>query len=213
MDIVGESGRSARTRLRRDSVQESAWLAEVLDALHIERAHVAGLSLGGWMTLAFAAYHPERVMKIVAMCPAPFIRLRWKFMLYGIRASLHPTTRAVRAMVDYMTTSPKVDRDEMTAMMLNIMRYRRPYMSRPRVLSESQLRQIQAPTLFLVGANEDIYDAASAAAYAARILPSVRTCIIPEAGHALNIEQPALINDLVLEFLTESDSFSPLSPS
>jgi pimeloyl-ACP methyl ester carboxylesterase len=39
-------------------------LAAVLEALGIERAHVVGYSMGGWMASALAAFHPERVASL-----------------------------------------------------------------------------------------------------------------------------------------------------
>ena len=39
-------------------------LAAVLDALGIERAHVVGYSMGGWMASALAAFHPERLVSL-----------------------------------------------------------------------------------------------------------------------------------------------------
>lgn len=36
-------------------------LATVLDRLGIERAHVVGYSMGGWMASALATFHPERI--------------------------------------------------------------------------------------------------------------------------------------------------------
>lgn len=42
----------------------AAHLAAVLDALEIERAHVIGYSMGGWMASALATFHPERIASL-----------------------------------------------------------------------------------------------------------------------------------------------------
>jgi pimeloyl-ACP methyl ester carboxylesterase len=39
-------------------------LVAVLDALGIERAHVVGYSMGGWMASALATFHPERLASL-----------------------------------------------------------------------------------------------------------------------------------------------------
>lgn len=49
------------------------FLAGFLDALGIERASIAGNSLGGGITWAFAAQYPERVDKIILLNAAGFI--------------------------------------------------------------------------------------------------------------------------------------------
>lgn len=47
-------------------------VAATLDELEIERAHVAGLSLGGWVSLEFAK--TERAISVTALCAAGFWR-------------------------------------------------------------------------------------------------------------------------------------------
>lgn len=44
--------------------RRASHLAAVLDALAIERAHIVGYSMGGWMASALAAFHPERVASL-----------------------------------------------------------------------------------------------------------------------------------------------------
>lgn len=46
-------------------VELADWLARVLDALGIRRAHFAGNSLGGQVLLAFARRHPDRLERLV----------------------------------------------------------------------------------------------------------------------------------------------------
>lgn len=41
-----------------------------LDRCGVERAHLAGNSLGGWVALELAAAHPERVTSVTALAPA-----------------------------------------------------------------------------------------------------------------------------------------------
>jgi pimeloyl-ACP methyl ester carboxylesterase len=45
-------------------------VVETLDAIRVERAHLAGNSLGGWIALELAAAHPDRVRSVTALAPA-----------------------------------------------------------------------------------------------------------------------------------------------
>lgn len=45
--------------------QRALHLIAVLDMLDIQRAHVIGYSMGGWMASALAAFHPERIASLV----------------------------------------------------------------------------------------------------------------------------------------------------
>jgi pimeloyl-ACP methyl ester carboxylesterase len=64
-DIIGEAGNSNENRPKLNSDGYADWLREVLDALGIKKAVVAGNSLGGWLALKFAAKYPQRVLKLI----------------------------------------------------------------------------------------------------------------------------------------------------
>lgn len=58
-------------------------VADTLDSLGINRAHLVGNSLGGWTALEFAAAFPERTATVVALAPAgmretPLVRKDWR---------------------------------------------------------------------------------------------------------------------------------------
>jgi pimeloyl-ACP methyl ester carboxylesterase len=63
----------------------------------------------------------------------------------------------------------------------------------------SSLPDIAVPVLVLVGARDEPFLAA--ADYLAAKIPGAAAAVIPEAGHASNIDQPELFNQLVLTFL------------
>lgn len=49
------------------------WILEVADELHVDRFHIAGLSLGGMMSLWMAINHPQRIQSVVMMCSGPVL--------------------------------------------------------------------------------------------------------------------------------------------
>ncbi len=53
--------------INRDTVAEH--LGRVLDALGLDKVHLAGHSLGGWRAASFAALHPARVDRLVLAAP------------------------------------------------------------------------------------------------------------------------------------------------
>jgi pimeloyl-ACP methyl ester carboxylesterase len=61
------------------------------------------------------------------------------------------------------------------------------------------LPNIAVPTLVLVGARDDHFLAA--ADYMAAKIPGARKVVIPDAGHAANLDQPDLFNRAVADFL------------
>ena len=64
-DSLAHGGSDAPADPTRYGARQRAFhLAAVLDALGIERAHVVGYSMGGWMASALAAFHSERVASL-----------------------------------------------------------------------------------------------------------------------------------------------------
>jgi len=70
----------------------------------------------------------------------------------------------------------------------------------PSVFSDEELRQIKIPVLLLLGENETIYDPKRVLLRSTRLMPFIDARIIPGAKHLLNIEQPELVNSLMLGF-------------
>ncbi|MEI2609124.1 MAG: alpha/beta hydrolase [Candidatus Promineifilaceae bacterium] len=62
----------------------------------------------------------------------------------------------------------------------------------------SQLRQIKTPTLLLLGDYEIVYNHNQALQRATRLIPHIETTLIPGAGHALNFDQPEMVNERIL---------------
>jgi len=63
----------------------------------------------------------------------------------------------------------------------------------------NSLPDINVPTLVLAGANDKPFLAATD--YMAAKIPGAKKVIIPDAGHAANIDQPEAFNKAVLDFL------------
>ena len=74
----------------------------------------------------------------------------------------------------------------------------------PTVLSDSELRRIRTPTLFLVGEHEKIYPPLEAIERLNAVAPQIKTEMIKGAGHDLPLVQPLSVNAKVLRFLAIS---------
>lgn len=204
-DVIGEVGKSVRTRPVKGAQDYVAWLTDVLDNPGLQQAHVAGLSLGGFIALSFASAAPERVMKLILMSPVGLLRMRTRFYARLAAAVLLPM---FSSRYDPQTilgmTSPLVNPVIKQVMAgASDFDYKMIY---PTVLSDKAMHQISAPTLLLLGEGEIIYDPGKAANRAKNLLPRVETVILREAGHALNFDQPELVHQHVLAFLEKDVS-------
>jgi pimeloyl-ACP methyl ester carboxylesterase len=199
-DTMGDLGKSVSTRPVKQPAEFADWLSDLFVGLCLGRAHVVGLSTGGYAALRLALTAPERVEKLILMAPAGllpmrpsyFVRMALVFLPAPVlsfaskqRLILGTTTQAAQPVVQQMMTPADF----------------RYTMVIPQVCTEAELRQLGLPTLLLVGDHDVVYDEQAMRQRAARLIPKVQVTLIPEAGHALNLDQPALVNRSVLEFL------------
>lgn len=199
-DIIGELGKSVRTHPLKGARDYVAWLAEVLDGLGLERAHIAGLSFGGYLAMHFASAAPERVTRLVLMSPAGLYRIRLRFYSRVAAAVFLPVFSSRFKPQEILgMSSPLID--PVIEQLLSSPRDFGYQMVFPSTLKDAELGRIRSATLLLLGDREIIYRPEDAQARARKLIPHLETIVIPEAGHALNFDQPEIVNNHVLHFL------------
>lgn len=186
-------------------------LAALLDHLGVQKEIVAGLSMGGYVTLAFWRRHPERMAGIA------LVDTRAEPDTQAGKASRDVTAGRVReagprVLVDEMMPrllAPKNLADEKITAPLREMILSQPIAGltgalralRDRADSTPTLATITIPTAVIVGEADAITPPADAAAMAAQI-PGARLIVIPRAGHLSPMENPHAVNE-ALEGLIE----------
>lgn len=176
-------------------------LAALLTKLGIEQAVIGGLSLGGYMTLGYNLAHPERV-KALILCDTgpgyknPKSREGWNQTAF---------TRAQRFEergLEALGRSAEVEASRAQhRSAAGLAHAARGMLAQFDARVIESLDSIQAPTLIIVGANDTPFLAGSE--YMAKKIPNARLSVIPDAGHAANIDQPEAFNAAVLGFLAE----------
>lgn len=174
-------------------------LAALLAHLGIEQAVIGGLSLGGYMSLAFNLAHPEMV-KALILCDTgpgyrnPQAREGWN------QTAFRRAERFEEHGLDALGSSPEVEmtrrRHRSAAGLAKAARGMLAQFD-DRVITS--LDSVAVPTLIIVGANDTPFLAGTD--YMANKIPNARKVVIPDAGHSSNIDQPQAFNQAVLEFL------------
>ena len=96
IDVMGQPSKSVPTEPIRNAADFVCWLTAILDALHLDRVSLVGMSYGGWLALAFATVAAERVQKLVLLSPAAsLLPLVTQFSVRGILMSLFPSRLTV----------------------------------------------------------------------------------------------------------------------
>jgi pimeloyl-ACP methyl ester carboxylesterase len=201
LDTIGQPGK--RNPAGQMNAQNSPeWIQDVFDGLGIERAHLVGVSLGGWLSLNFALRVPGRVRRVVLLDPAAsFERVSVAFFWHSlISIMIYPTRAGLVRYFRWMTRGYQVNRSWAELMLLGILNMRPQPPIRATVFSDAALRRVEAPMLLLVGGRSVIYNPERAYRRAIRLVPNLQAEIIPDASHALTMEKSEIVNARILQF-------------
>ena len=171
-----------------------------------EQAIVGGLSLGGYMSLAFYRSHPERVRALLIIDTGPGFKKDEAREAWNKR-SLDNADRFDREGLAVLK-SLSAERASVAHRDASGLAHAARGMLTQRDASVIEtLPHIKVPSLVVVGADDTPFLAASD--YMAAKIPGARKVVIPAAGHAANIDQPKAFNDAVVAFLDDLESGSP----
>jgi pimeloyl-ACP methyl ester carboxylesterase len=170
-------------------------LLALLDALGASRAVLAGMSLGGYLSLAFHARHPERVAALILLDTGPGFRreeprAQWNAGVERTAATLERDGLAA------LPSSPEIGEHPNARGLVNVAR--RVMAQHDGHVAES-LRDIAVPTLVVVGSADTNF--LRSADYMAARIPGARKVVLEGAGHAANIDAAERFNGAVREFL------------
>jgi pimeloyl-ACP methyl ester carboxylesterase len=176
-------------------------MAAILDAVGAKRAIVGGLSLGGYMSLAFNLAHPDRVRGLLIIDTGPGYRNDEAREGWN-RNALRTAERYESEGLGRLAAGTPEMRTSTHRSAEGLARAARGMLTQKDARVMASLPTIAAPSLVVVGADDAPFLAASD--YMAAKIPGARKVVIPGAGHAANIDQPAAFNAAILEFLREA---------
>ena len=172
-------------------------MAAVLDACGEERAVIGGLSLGGVMSLAFSIAYPGRVRALMLFDTGPGFRNPEARQQWNARAEARARILEERGLAALGGGAEARLGKHRSAR--GLAGAARGMLAQEGSALIDALPQIAAPTLVLVGSEDTHFLAA--ADYMTGKIPGARKVVIPGAGHAANLDQPAAFNAAVADFL------------
>jgi pimeloyl-ACP methyl ester carboxylesterase len=201
-----------------DESVEPLDLLVLLEALHIDRVYLVGLSRGGSIALRFAAAFPERVDALVLYGAAPPVDFPIPpevAQLFGSLSGI-AKTHGLDSVGKLVLSSPLFwvppGRTDVTD------RYRKfwasyagkdlldphPESGLVPLPNIARLSTLRVPTLVLIGDHEMPFIAAAADTFAHRI-PNAKKVVIPNAGHGAHFAQPTAFAGALLDFFNDVD--------
>lgn len=170
----------------------------LLDIGGEKQAVLGGHSLGGFMSLAYQLLHPERVRALMLFDTGPGYKKDEARAGWNKRAEAMAKNFAEKGLAALGRSAEVLACTHRSAQGLAFAARGMLAQRDARVINS--LGSIKVPTLVLVGDKDEPYFAATD--YMASKIPGARKVVIPNAGHAANIDQPEAFNGAVLEFLS-----------
>ena len=145
-----------------------------------ERAVIGGLSLGGYVSLAFYGVHPEMVRALVICDSGPGFRNAQARAAWNQRAAERAVGLEQRGQQGLAHAA-------------------RGMLAQTDARVIDLLPSIRVPTLIVLGDKDEPFIAPCE--YMAKKIPGARLEIVRGAGHMSNVDQPEAFNRVVLDFL------------
>jgi len=180
-----------------DSVAD---MAAILDACAVDRGVIGGLSLGGYMSLAFYNAHPERVRALMLFDTGPGYRNPDARAKWNEHAEKWAMTLEQDGLEAFETMGSDEMRPEWHNSAKGLAKAARGMLAQFDSAVLESLPNIDVPTLILVGQNDKAFIAPTD--YMAKKIPGAQKVVIPDAGHAANMHNPAAFNPAVHSFLS-----------
>jgi len=181
-----------------DEAQTIGDIAALLDEVGAERAIVGGLSLGGYMSLAFYRAYPERVRALLIIDTGPGFKKDEAREAWNKRAR-ETAERFEREGLSVLQASSRERSGVTHRNAKGLAHAARGMLTQRDARVIASLPEIAVPSLIVVGAEDAPFLAASD--YMAAKIPGAKKSVIASAGHAVNIDHPAGFIDAVLPFL------------
>ncbi|MET4257855.1 pimeloyl-ACP methyl ester carboxylesterase [Bradyrhizobium sp. S3.12.5] len=191
----------------------------VLDALKIEKAHIVGLSMGGFCTVHFGLRTPERALSLTVAGAGYGCEKEFEEYFRGVSREVADNFEKQGAKefskiyalgasrVQFQNKDPRgwqefADRlathsDRGAANTMRGVQARRPSFYD----LEDGLKKMMVPTLVVVGDEDD--HCLQPGIFLKKTIPACGLSVFPKTGHTLNLEEPAAFNALLAEFIAQ----------
>jgi pimeloyl-ACP methyl ester carboxylesterase len=208
-DVPADQSMYSQERARDD-------IRAVLDGLKIERAHIVGISMGGFATLHFGLRYGERALSLViggcGYGAEPDKRAQFQLEAEAA-ASGFDELGSERAASTYALGATRVQLqnkdprgwEEFRRMLAehsalgsaNTLRGVQKLRPSLHDLTD-EMKRIQTPALIMAGDEDD--PCLEASVLMKRTIPTSALVVLPRTGHALNLEEPAMFNLMLDDF-------------
>ena len=208
-DVPEEPGAYSQERLVAD-------MRELLTHLGFERAYIAGLSMGASTALRFAIAHPEMCRALIVASTgtgSTDVERHLEAWRQNVRRLQSEGISGYAAEYASGPTRIQLQRKDPVgwekfraglaahSAMGSALMTQGVQLKRPTIFQlEKEMRGLTMPTLLMVGDEDE--PCVEPMLFMKRCIPGSGLAMFPLSGHPINLEEPALFNSTVLDFLT-----------
>ena len=194
----------------------------VLDGLGIDKAHIVGLSMGGFATIHFGLTHPDRALSLTVAGAGYGAEKQHEEYFRGVSREVADKFETLGApafapiyaegasRVQFQAKDPRgwrefADRLAAHSSTGAALTMRGVQAMRPSLWDlEDGLKRMTMPTLVIVGDEDD--HCLQPGLFLKRTIPACGLSVFPKTGHTLNLEEPALFNAVLAEFIAQAEA-------
>lgn len=205
IDTLGEAGKSRLDDLENTPVDGKAWtdlLIEVTEYFGIHRSEVVGASYGGYLATNYARYAPERVQSLALLGPMGLTPSTGKTVARIMIAQFFPLPWIQNWVGQWALGDDPDVQAEAGEWFQTIVTGMFPKVSMPVTFLPQELQEVQAPTLLILGAKDNLTGDPDDVRQLAENVPDIDIHVL-DSGHLIGIEAADEVNELLLGFLSE----------
>ena len=207
VDTMGGPGKSEPNELYFKNFSQTGWIDEILNALKLDKACIAGVSNGAYLTMRYTSKRPEKVIKAVCMAGGAGGGSMLR-MLKFVPAALFPTQGNIKRLMKKLcgpNTGKLLQNDLIMKHWEYLLKYfntRSMMYQKMTRITEDDLSVLKDKTLFLLGEADGLSNLSKTVEKLEK--NNLRYKVVKDAGHALNHQQPDIINTEMADFLLKT---------
>ena len=208
LDAIGDSGMSVQTKKIATDADQAKWMDQTLEGLKIQKAHIVGHSIGGWLAMNYATTYPDRVQSLSLFEPIrTFTDMHLSIYISSIPAALPflPQSWGDNFLKE-VSGEPQLDPNDPTTRMIsaatNDFALTLPF---PGMITQEALQSLPMPVYVAMGTKSSMHDSKKALEVARQNIHTLDAQEWPEGTHSLPMENPSQINASLLKFIDKSE--------
>ncbi|MBD3376608.1 alpha/beta fold hydrolase [candidate division KSB1 bacterium] len=201
IDNVGEGGKNemiAPGMIPKNGREIADFYSEISDTLGIEKSHVIGASIGGFIATNYALHSPEKVDKLVLLGSMGY-GTTLRTIIAMTLAQGFPLKPIQEATFRWAFGNDETVNQSFGEWFRVYMKGLIPTPIVPTTFNPEELRNVQVSTLAYFGTKDGVIGDVKDAEKLALNIPNVQIEIV-ESGHVIGAELPELVNPAILEF-------------